>query len=762
MTDINSNDLTVVCEREAIHAPGAIQPFGVLIAIDMVTLTVLNASTNCALAFGIAAEQLLAQSLTSYLSDDDVQLLRQHLSQPALQEAAPLSLHIGTPGTAPLRWTLYANAAGNSCILELEQDADPAAVTRALASLHHNVRAAVRSVQAATCLQQLVDETVLQVRAITGFDRVMVYRFTEEWHGNVVAEARADHMHSYLHHFFPSTDIPPQARAVFFSNWLRMIPDVGYTPVPVIPDRDPQFGGPLDLGRTGMRSVSPVHLQYLRNMDVAATLTMPLISEGKLWGLIACHHAQPKLLGSDYRMAAVTVAQLVSSQLAVKEALEDQRYQAQLYATHKLLLQHMEQQEDLIDGLVKFAPNMLDMAGATGAAAAIYFEHAWTVIGRTPSIPQIEKLVDWLGAEHGSREVFVTNHLSRLFPSAAAYKDIASGLVAISIPKSPRNFILWFRPEVATTLVWAGQPSKRMELDGGVWRLHPRFSFASWIEIVEGVATPWKKVEVDAITALRSSILAIDLKRGFAKEQAARALAERVSAEYESMVHMVSHDIRNPLSVIQMSLQMLALGAKLTPSHVEQLIGRSQRSAAAIERLVTAVLDTARVDNEPYEHGAALEAGAALADVLELARPLAEKGGVTIEATLPERPVHVPLTMTGFEQVLNNLLSNALKFTTAGGVITVGGHVEDDRMVITVADTGPGIAADLLPNVFKRFVRGKNDSNGNIGGAGLGLAIVKKIVERSGGTVEVEVPTTGGTLFRIELPVVRAGGTTST
>ena len=742
--------LMELCAREPIHIPGSIQPYGVLVCIDVPSLLIRNVSANAGEVFGVHPDKLVASSMAAYLSAEDAAALRTYLDQPDLKEAAPHSVAVmGVDGDIQ-GWTAYAHASDGGCILELEREGERTTVARSLSRLQQQVRVAVRGVQSTTSQHQLVAVAAEQIRAITGFDRVMIYQFTEEWHGHVVAESREEGMHSYLYHFFPSSDIPPQARAIFLNNWLRMIPDIGYQPVPIVPQTNFHDGAPLNLGQSYLRSVSPIHIEYLRNMGVAATLTMPLISEGKLWGLVACHHASPRQIGVDHRLAAVLVARLVSSQLVVKIAMEDQRYRAQLADTHRRLLALMEREEDLVDGLFKYAPTLLDIAGAGGAAAAVYFDHAWTVIGNTPTVEEIEVLVDWLVERHDG-SVFATDCLSKVFAPAKAYKDKASGLVALSIPKSPRNFILWFRPEVAASIVWAGQPSKSVKLDADVFRLHPRFSFKSWVEVVEGTAVPWKKVEIEAIMELRNSILALDLQRAFVKEQAARALAEQLNEERQSMVHVVSHDIRTPLAVIKMSLQMLAMREDLSGEQRQTLIARSQRSADSIERLVTSVLDVARMETGAAVNGEEVAVCPLLNDIVDLLRPLAERAGIVLTIACEAQGVRIRFHQAQFEQVIGNLISNALKFTPRNGAIHVAADAGPTRVTISVSDTGPGISAELLPHVFKRFVRGDHHAGQ---GAGLGLAIVKETVERYGGTVTAHSSDRRGTVMAVQLPAI--------
>ncbi|TWI69275.1 light-regulated signal transduction histidine kinase (bacteriophytochrome) [Pseudoduganella lurida] len=735
------------CESEPIHIPGAIQPFGMLLSIELPSLRIANASMNCHPAFGLSAEALVKTSLAEHVDALEVQALRCYLTGGDLQEAAPLTvsiLHAAT-GSAS-QWGLSAHERQGLLIIELEPLAPDAADVRPFQRL---IRNAVQALLGAVNLQALCDEAVLQVRNMTGYDRVMVYRFTEDWHGDVIAEAKAPEMHSYLHHHFPASDIPAQARAIFFDNWLRIIPDVEYAPVPIYPGLNPATGMPIDLGRALLRSVSPLHIEYLRNMEVGATLTLPLIDDGKLWGLVACHHATPRPLSEESRLGAKMVAQLVSSQLGLKEALADARYGAQLKRVHQNLLARMEQEDDLVQSLVTQSPTMLDLAGATGAAAAIYFNNEWTLVGTTPSVAQIETLVDWLASQHGKQEVFCTNRLGEMFAPAQAYRHIASGLLAVAIPKSERNYILWFRPEVITTVVWAGAPEKRLPQDG-TGRLHPRLSFDSWKEVVEGQATPWKKVEIDAVTELRASILAIDLRRAFHKEQAARAVAERVSQEKENMVHMVSHDIRNPLGVIQMTWDMLQQESAASPAVRTQLIARGIRATDSMERLVTSILDLARQQRTSVPAPTHAERAQALVqEAVELAQPLAERAGLSLTAAYESAPLLVSCQRARVEQVLGNLISNALKFTPAGGAVTVAVQRQAGETVFTVTDTGIGIPADLLPRVFDRLVQGPVNTHLGIG---LGLSIVKGIVEQEGGRVWVDSTAGSGTTFSFTLP----------
>ncbi|SMP66938.1 ATP-binding protein [Noviherbaspirillum suwonense] len=736
------------CEKEPIHIPGAIQSFGLLIAVDQPSLRIHNASINCEDAFGISPQQLIGRSLAEFIAADKLPELQHYLARDNLREQAPLDVTLHLPSSLRNRhWELSAHRHAGCLILEMEPSGTG---TVDLLSLNRKLSTAVQLLHATSSLQQLCDTAVKEIQTITGFDRVMIYQFTEDWHGKVIAEQCAPHMYSYMHHQFPASDIPAQARAVFLQNWLRMIPDVGYTPVAVYPGTNPLDGMPLDLGQSALRSVSPIHLEYLRNMQVKATLTISLLDNGRLWGLIACHHASPRLLDANSRVAAKLIGQLVSSQVQLKQSLDDMHYRAQLRSVHSRLLSHMEQESDLVQGLVKHTPNMLDLAAASGAAAAIYHDNKWTIIGETPDVRQIEELIDWLGHRAPRNELFQTNYLSKYFPPARAYKDVASGLVAVPIPKSDRNYILFFRPEVASTVVWAGKPEKLVRHEGDHGRLHPRASFKSWVETVEGVATPWKRVEIEAITELKNSILALDLQREFRKEQQARAEAERISMEKENMVHMVSHDLRTPLSIIKMSLELMQRTSSADPEAVGKLLARGLRATDAIDRLSQGILDLVKVENGSAMPAPSMVAASMLIhDAIELALPLAERKSVQLRAEPGNSDAKVCCERNRIEQVLGNLISNALKFTPEGGLVSVSMRAEGDMVIFSVADTGVGIAEEHIGRVFDRFWQeGRAASQGN----GLGLAIAKGIVEQHGGAIWVKSNLMQGSTFSFSLP----------
>ncbi|TFV95471.1 GAF domain-containing protein [Oxalobacteraceae bacterium OM1] len=483
------DELLSQCDREPIHIPGAVQPFGVLLTIDPDTLTIENASANCVALLGVPPDAALGQPLPSFLSPGEAELLGRYVASWQGEDAGSVQFHTCAEG-APA-WEARAHRHQDVLFLECEPvpppDNDP---TR----FHHRLRDAVLTLQGAASIQMLCELAVRQVQAFTGFDRVMVYRFDPDWHGVVVAEARAGHMDSYLGHHFPASDIPAQARAVFLQTWLRMIPDARYAPVPVLPSRHPRTGAPLDLGKALLRSVSPIHLEYLANMGVDASLTISLVDEGRLWGLIACHHASPRYVDSNVRMAAEVIGQLVSAQLRLKEAQQAAEYKAHIESAVAALRSRLEGDGDLVQALTAGAPNLLDIVSAHETAAAVCFGGEWTQLGRTPEVTDLERIVSWLIEHHPRDTTFCTERLPHRLPEAERFCDVASGMFAMPIGRTERDYILWFRPEIAATVTWAGPPEKAVRVEGGHASLHPRESFQAWTEVVRGTAQPWQRV----------------------------------------------------------------------------------------------------------------------------------------------------------------------------------------------------------------------------------------------------------------------------
>ena len=303
------------CDREPIHIPGAIQPHGALLALDPADLTLLQVSDNLGALLGVSPTDALGRPLGSLLGDTAAERLRQALTLPDISAANPLALTVPAAGhDRAFHGVLHRS--GGLAVLELEPAPDAPEATGAFFGFYHRVKGAMGRMQRADSLLNLCQIAVEEVRRLTGFDRVMVYRFDADWNGRVLAEEKRATMPSYLDLHFPASDIPAQARELYRRNWLRFVVDANDRPAALVPPDNPLTGRPLDLSFSVLRSVSPIHLEYLRNMGVQASMSVSILKDDQLWGLIACHHAEARSVPYETRTACEFLGQMLSSQLA--------------------------------------------------------------------------------------------------------------------------------------------------------------------------------------------------------------------------------------------------------------------------------------------------------------------------------------------------------------------------------------------------------------------------------------------------------------
>jgi chemotaxis family two-component system sensor kinase Cph1 len=492
------------CDREPIHIPAAIQPHGVLLALDPQTLTILQAAGDATRILGDPPAKLLGHPMGGWFPANRVTRLRALLATegPMLRPLPAFTLsarHDGGPIDALVHRT------GGVLVLELEpllEKSPDDALSQVQAML-------LRVQQAATpraFCQGLADE----VRRISGFDRVMVYRFQPDGSGAVIAEARHDDAESFLGLHYPASDIPQQARALYLTNWVRLIPNTHYRPAPMEPPLNPRDGSPLDMSYCVTRSVSPLHLQYLLNMGVGASMSLSIVMRGELWGLIACHHRTPRFLPHSLRMACELFAQMASWRLETKVAGEEIDAQLHCKRVHEDLVKSISREGDLTEGLMRQRPNLQDYISADGVA--LWLDGEFTALGRTPAADEVAALVAWLNKTVADG-VYQTDRLPLEYPPAVAFADVASGLIALSVSRSPRDYVLWFRPELVHAITWGGNPNKPVETGPDGETLTPRTSFAAWQESVKLHARPWRNVDIEAAKTLRLSLLEVVLQR---------------------------------------------------------------------------------------------------------------------------------------------------------------------------------------------------------------------------------------------------------
>jgi two-component system, chemotaxis family, sensor kinase Cph1 len=494
------------CEKEAIRIPGSIQSHGLLIVLQEPDLTIVQVSSNTTSLLGIPPEALLQQKLVVLLGQSQVDQLTKSLLLQDLQLINPLKLSIiGQDKEQAFDGSLHRT--NHLLILELE----PLSTSQVYSywELYHALEMIITKLQGVSSLTDLCQFTAHEIHHLTGFDRVMIYQFDQDWNGTVIAESRRDDVEAFLELRFPATDIPRQARELYEQNWLRLIPNVDYQPVPLAPANNPLTNAPLDLSFAALRSVSPIHIEYLKNMGVSASLCISLLKKHVLWGMIVCHNTTPKHLTYEIRAVCELVGRIISSQLYTKEQGEDINYEMKINTIQVQLLRSLTKENNAFEGLMKHSHDLLNMVSAQGAV--LYFEDHYAELGEVPSKEQVKQLITWLQG-HTDEGIFHTASLSSLYKEAEQYKEIASGLLALPISKIQGSYVLWFRSEIIKTVNWGGNPYAPIVVSEQDKRLHPRKSFEHWKETIRQTALPWKDSELTVAFELRSMLLDMVLR----------------------------------------------------------------------------------------------------------------------------------------------------------------------------------------------------------------------------------------------------------
>ncbi|MGD9621418.1 diguanylate cyclase domain-containing protein [Mycolicibacterium sp.] len=500
------------CESEPIHIPGCIQPVGALMVVAGDTTQIQQVSANIGRFFGVPAAAALKQTLADLVGEDNTQRIRDVPVRGDLQPSLPAFFRFDTGQQMPFLAVQVHHVDGD-WVIEME----PCDETEQqyYSQLFVSNRNSLWQSDTESDIGHYCDLIAQQVRELSGFDRVMIYRFDHEYNGEVIAESRSDRLPSLLGHHFPAADIPAQARRLYARNLIRILSDIDARPVALVPAVHPVSGKPLDMSYSVLRSMSPIHIEYLRNMGAHASLSISLMVGGKLWGLIACHHAEPRRVPFQIRDLAEFIGKTVSLKLTSLESLVRSNYFNEVQHTLVALSRNVRQSDNLAEALEQLGNDVLGLTRATGGIIGIGGSRY--TFGEVPPADDVDSLVTWL-AGHWDDDVYHTDCLESSYPPAAVFADCAAGLLAVRLDPNFNDFVLWLRQERVQAIAWAGNPEKSLVTGPEGPRIEPRRSFAKWVQEQHGHCLPWTSVETDAAHTLSLTFVEVLKRKAMASE----------------------------------------------------------------------------------------------------------------------------------------------------------------------------------------------------------------------------------------------------
>ena len=754
------------CGHEPIQIPGSVQPHGALLVLDPATLNILQAAGDTQKYFAVSLDALPGTHASRVFTAEALARIETHINTPGRTDKPhQIFVRMKLGGGTPACVTLHQIQ--GVLIFEFEASMD-----ESQADFISIVQEMVRRLQSAPDPIAACQTAADEVRAITGFDRVVVYRFLSDGAGVVDAEARRDDITSFMGLRFPAGDIPPQARELYLRNWIRAIPDARYTPSPLAPPINPLTAKPLDMSFCALRSVSPVHLEYLANMNVRASMSLSLILQGRLWGLIACHHEAPMYLPYQRRVALELFTQMASYILETKIAEGELAARVRTSGLHDELVASLSKEDNLVRGLTASQPDLLKFISAEGVV--VWMDGLMTQHGEVPSREAIAALVTWLN-DSVRDGVYHTNCLPLAYPPAKDFKSVASGMLALSVSRSPKDYVIWFRPEIVETVRWAGRPEKQIEEDQKGIRLSPRKSFAAWEEQMQMHSEPWSNVDVQTAQALRVSLLEVVLHRidQVAREkELARARQELlleeldrrivqwettarelkiegdrralIEAELSQVLRRTVIDQENERRRIARELHD-SLGQYLTIMQLEfDQMARSESADPRVVKGIRNLKDLAssvgtEINRLAWEiRPTSLDDLGLQTAVEQLVQEWCERSKLTFDLQLMLNDRRLPPAVeTAFYRVLQETINNVVKHANATkvGIIL---EANENEVSLIVEDDGKGFVWDQMAESSS---------------SRLGLLGMRERLALVGGSIEIESGHENGTTVIVHAPI---------
>lgn len=715
------------CVDEPIHIPGSIQPHGALVFLNGAG-RVEGWSANIDKLPGLAAPALGQAYARLGLPEAVVELIQEAREAAEGGESPVLVAAVAMGGK---EFDCVVHVHQGRTVIEFERRE---VSTDTVAQFAIKAHGSIDRLRRQKTIDGLLEDAVRRVRELTGFDRVMAYRFRSDDSGDVVAEARREDLVPYLHQRYPAGDIPPQARRLYVLNTLRMIADVGYHSVPLL---GAPGTAPLDMSFAVLRSVSPIHIEYLQNMGVGASMSVSIVINGRLWGLIACHHMGPKRVPYSIRMAADVLAQVIASTVQSIESRHEAELVERAAAVRTSLVESLLLEEDPLEALIAHADGLL---ASTQSQAMIAAQHGRVVCH---GIDQALGEAIVAGLPAGAHDLLAWRGQADWPEALRPALDKWAGLLGLPYDPPSQGWCLLLRIEQVEQVAWGGKPDKSGQFGPMGERLTPRGSFDAWHETVRGCAHPWEDG-----TLTHARMMLGELAR---MSNARRAQLETTRAQ---LLAMLGHDLRDPLHSINMAGLVLEKTSVDDAADRKSTLGRRiQSSSNRMQRMIGQVLDMSRIDR-----GLALGLSLERVDLAALVEDMVEEARLAYPTIAYDLrcadPAFVMADAGRLGQVLSNLLSNARHHGEPNRPIRIRKRVEGGQAVVCVANAAAPIPAEMEATLFNPFKRSSLNNPRNRTGMGLGLYIAQQIVREHRG--ELAYHHEGGeVIFSVRLPLAQ-------
>jgi chemotaxis family two-component system sensor kinase Cph1 len=732
------------CADEPIHVPGAIQPHGYLLVLRLPDLVVVQVSENVPTLLGKTLDDLLNQPISKILKASDSKAIQEYLNLEDLNSLLPYQLNLAGANGGVEKLFCRAHRVNTSyVILELLSHKHSLQTTlsesRDLARVLHD---SMQRLHNAKTLNQALGVATDDIRKLTGYDRVMVYKFDHDWHGEIISESKADHLAPLIGQHYPASDIPIQARLLYKRNPIRLIVDVDYNSVPVTPAINPLTGKPLDMSDCELRSVSPIHVEYLKNMGAKGTLTISLMVKGELWGLIACHHSSPLNMSPTAKSACQLLGQNVALKLLGLDEVEAAMMEGRAARLFDKLSFEIKQTEAEIGAAIcSLQADICELFKCCGIGLMVRDTYSLYGEGLTSefavqAVSMIkERGLDFFATECASEQLGI--------PRGGKI----AGVMAMRLSTDGERWLLLYRQAQPHLINWAGDPSRYAEHQTATGRLHPRKSFELWVELVENKSIRWSPIKIACAENMRAKI--IETTEATAQLDAAKNAL--LGQQRDDFIASIAHDMKNPLIGALRVVELIRDGKMgKTVDDLQEILDEIVLShETLLSRIKTLMIRYQHADGTMRLPLQRLSVNAILERAVKISEQSA-KSGQLIQYREPDETIFANVDNDSLSRVFENLICNAIAYAPKDGRIEICVLVDATHCIVQVTDNGPGIAPEDQATLFDRVIR-RTSKIYSESTQGLGLFICKRIVEAHGGSLTCESKA-GRTVFSVKLP----------